>query len=108
MFVLTKLSLQGDSVLPAGYSSRLPNVSLINYVTNKSKDFNSLDDIEEGYQVVMTGHGMYDYHRTSEISEVLERAENIVIFRTQTSVYELKEECYACETQRHSCKHDGQ
>ena len=106
MYTLMKLELEEgkQSALPTGYGTQGDALSLFDWETNEKKSIESLEDVQEGWQVILE-RGIA-YHRTSKIREIVKRCENKILFRTQTSLYELKEECYACETQRHSCKHD--
>ena len=89
MYTLKKIELEDgkDSALPAGYSSTLPFLSLFDYVTERSKPISSIDEVEEGWQVVLTS--LRDYHRTSKIRKIVSREDNKITFKTQTSIYEL-------------------
>lgn len=89
MYTLTKVDLEEgkDSLLPTGYSSSLPWLSLYDYETDEVKKIDSIQEIEQGWQVVLTS--LRDYHRTSKIKEILKTEEDKIIFRTQTSVYEV-------------------
>lgn len=89
MYTLKKLLLEEgkDSLLPTGYSSELPNLDLFKYDTEEKKSIASLDEVSEGWQVILYSHN--EYHRTSKISEIISREPNKVTFKTQTSIYEL-------------------
>lgn len=90
MFTLKKLKIEEgkDSLVWEGYKSNLPHMKLIDYEDPEfSKDLDSIQDIEVGKQLLL--YSLRDYHRTSKISEIISKEPGKVVFRTQTSVYEL-------------------
>ena len=91
MYKLEKLELEEGklSMLSAGYTSRLPSMKLFDWETNEERFPETLNDISEGWQVVL--YSFTDFHRTSKIREIVSRDEKEVVFRTQTSVYKLTE-----------------
>lgn len=91
MYTLKKLELEDgkNSMLPTGYSSTLPMIHLADYETEEIKPINSIQEVEEGWQVILSS--LTDYHRTSKIREVVSKEEGRVVFKTQTSLYELTE-----------------
>lgn len=94
-YTLEKLVLEegADSLLPEGYISRnMQALTIFDYETNEVKKNVSLNDVTEGWQVLLFGRSLYDFHRTSKIKEILERTDTSVKFRTQTSVYLLTEQ----------------
>ncbi len=91
MYTLRKLELEEgkDSVLPTGYATRAAFLSLFDYETHESIHGIELSEVKEGWQVIL--EDFRDYHRTSKIREIVERGKNRVVFKTQTSLYELIE-----------------
>lgn len=91
MYKLTKLDIEEgkQSALPAGYGSTLPNLQLYDWETDTSKSIESFEDITEGWQIIL--FSIRDYHRTSKISKILKREPKKLLFKTQTSIYELEE-----------------
>lgn len=90
---LTKLEVEEgkQSVLEAGYSRYLPFIHLFKYdVPDAKKEVNSVDDVEEGWQIYLSS--MTEWMRTSKIKEIVSKSKNIIIFRTQTSLYKLEME----------------
>ena len=47
----------------------------------------SLDDVVVGKQII--AHTFVDFIRTSKITEIIEKTENKIVFKTETSTYEL-------------------
>ena len=90
-YKLQKLSIEEgkDSLLPEGYTTHGTWLTLYDYATDKKVKFVNIESLDEGWQVVLSS-GLRDYHRTSKIKEILERKENSVKFKTQTSVYLLE------------------
>ena len=93
MYTLRKLQLEEgkDSLLPTGYTTKGEKLNLFDWETHKRKDIDNLNSVVVGWQVVLTS-SLRDYHRTSKIREIVKREPNRVVFKTQTSVYELLEE----------------
>lgn len=89
MFTLKKLELEEgkDSMVPTGHESTLPDGILYNRDTGERKPLNSIQDIEIGCRVTLTSSTRY--HVTSEIREIISKDKDKVVFKTQTSVYEL-------------------
>ena len=89
MYKLKKLELEADkeSSVENGYITESSVLSVLDTSTKEIRETNSLDDVTEHVQVYLTGNGMY--HRTSAVSEIVSRIENVVVFKTQTSTYEL-------------------
>ena len=91
MYKLTKLELEKGkaSLLGADYTSELPDMHLFDWETGENKSDQTIKDITEGWQVILTGATHRDYHRTSKISEILEHTDKYIKFKTQTSIYEM-------------------
>lgn len=92
MPILTKLVLEEgkDSLIPQGYSTGAPEMLLIDYEDpDYRKDIETIQDIEVGKQLVLYSMFGKDCHRTSKISEILSSSPERVVFKTQTSTYEL-------------------
>lgn len=90
MPLLRKIEIEEgkDSVLPENYATRAPYMKLIDYSDlSYSKELDSIQDIEVGKQLLL--YSLREYHRTSKIKEIVSVEEDKVIFRTQTSLYEL-------------------
>lgn len=88
-YTLKKLELEEgkDSMLPTGYSTRGEFLSLFDYETDEVEHGVELSEVREGWQIIL--ESFRDYHRTSKIREIVTQDENSVVFRTQTSLYEL-------------------
>lgn len=92
MYTLKKLKVEkgAETLIPEGYEKTLPFLMLIDYTDeNYKKQLNDLRDIEIGRQVYL--FSMREYHRTSKISEIVLKEKHKVVFKTQTSTYELVE-----------------
>jgi hypothetical protein len=91
MFKLTKLHLDPDkqSMLPAGYSSTMPMASLFNAGHEERIPVESVKDVKVGYQLLLTAG--FSWHNTSQIREIVSLEDKRVVFKTQTSTYELIE-----------------
>lgn len=89
MFTLTKVKLQEGrhSLVHEGKETTLPNAKLFDWETNESKKLESLNDIKEGWQIVL--YSLTDHHRTSKIKKIIEYTNKKVVFETETSIYEL-------------------
>ena len=89
MFTLKKIELEDgkESALPVGHMSALPDAILYNYETDEKKSLNSVQDVEIGWQVVLFSDSRF--HRTSKIREIVSKDSDKVVFKTQTSVYQL-------------------
>ena len=92
MFTLKKLEVEDGKVsaLESGYTSTLPDGILYNRDTDKRKPLDSIQDVEIGCQVMLTSSTRY--HVTSEIREIVSKDRDKVVFKTQTSVYQLTQE----------------
>jgi len=91
MFRLSKIEVEEgkSSALPAGYTSTYPHLSLFDHETGTHKPIDSIKEVDVGWQVVVSrGFG---FHNTSKVREIVARGKNKIIFKTQTSVYELEE-----------------
>lgn len=88
-YTLKKLELEEgkDSILPTGYATRGEFLSLFDYETDEVIHGVELMDVKEGWQIIL--ESFRDYHRTSKIREIVAQDETSVVFRTQTSLYEL-------------------
>ena len=89
MPTLRKILLEEGKVsaLPEGYSTTLPDIELIDYETDRRRKISSIQEVEVGWQVLLTSG--FQFHRTSKIREIVSKEEGKVVFKTQTSVYEL-------------------
>lgn len=94
MYKLTKLQIEDgkDSMLPTGYETAGDTLSIFKYdVDDSMKELENLTDLEEGCQVYLS-RGVFHYHNTSKIKEIIEVSKDEAIFRTQTSLYQLTKE----------------
>lgn len=92
MFTLRKLKLDEGkhSALGVGHTTSAPHLMLIDWENpDYKKVLESIKEIEVGKQVIVHSTFGKDYHRTSKISEILSKRPGRVVFKTQTSVYEL-------------------
>jgi hypothetical protein len=89
-FKLTKVELEGNSAVPKGSSSSAGNFTTLNFESKEQKDTPSLTDIEVGDMVFI--NGFPSWIKTSPISEIKSVSDNEIIFKTTTSIYELKKE----------------
>lgn len=92
-YKLHKISIEEGkgSAVRAGAIHRGSTLGVGHYLSKeKLKLTDSLDDVREGLQVLVTQG--WNYVHTSPIQEILERTEGMVRFRTETSVYELTRE----------------
>lgn len=91
MFKLTKLEIEPGkgSMLPAGYSSVMPNAQLFNAGQEERIPVESVKDVKVGYQLLLTAG--FSWHNTSQIREIVSLEDKRVVFKTQTSIYELIE-----------------
>ena len=101
MPTLRKLEIEEGktSALWAGYESNLPSMKLIAYDPDTEeqtydKVIESIQDVEVGKQVLL--YSLTEFHRTSPIREIIEKKPGRVLFKTQTSVYELTEKVEPC------------
>lgn len=94
MFKLTKISIEEgkSSMVGEGYSSILPDLSIL-ALGETAKRNADLEDVRPGYQVYLSDSSRFNgrFHRTSPIEEIVSRGFNKVVFKTQTSLYELEE-----------------
>ena len=93
MFTLRKLELEKgkESTLPTGYTSRGHLLHLFKLQEPKENiDGAALSDVKEGFQLLLIG--LSEWHSTSKISEIISKEDSKVVFKTQTSIYELVEE----------------
>ena len=89
MYTLKKLELEEgkDSLLPTGYYTKGETLSLFDYETLEVIKDIDLEEVKTGWQVILTS--FRDYHRTSKIREMVSKDVNRLVFKTQTSIYEL-------------------
>lgn len=90
---LTKLEVeQGKtSFIEAGQVHTLPWISLFKHDDKDAKkEVNSVDDIEEGWQIFMSSAGQW--MNTSKIREIVSKTDTTITFYTQTSLYRLEME----------------
>lgn len=89
MFTLKKLEIEDGkiSALPSGYESTHPEAKLYDYETDEEKSLESIQDVEIGYQVIL--FSAFRFHRTSRIREIVSKDKDKVVFKTQTSMYQL-------------------
>lgn len=86
MYILTKLQIEDgkDSMLPTGYATVGNSLSVFKYdIPDSVKGVKRLTEIKAGWQVYIA------HHNTSKIKEIVEQSDTRVLFRTQTSLYEL-------------------
>jgi len=90
MYKLRKISIDKGAIsaLEAGYTSELPNLKLFDYETDEVIPIEDIKRIAVGWQIYLTD-GITNFHRTSKIREVVSREKNKIVFKTQTSLYEL-------------------
>lgn len=91
IFTLTKLSVEEGqhSSVHEGHSTSGSNLIQFNWRDPDSK--NTIDNVSQivaGRQILLM-QGIGSFHRTSEISKILSRSDDEVVFKTQTSVYKL-------------------
>lgn len=89
MFTLKKIELEDGKVsaLAAGYESILPEAKLYDRETDRLSNLKSIQDVEIGYQLVLLSDTRF--HTTSKIREIVSKDSDMVVFKTQTSVYQL-------------------
>jgi hypothetical protein len=94
MFVLKKLEIEKDeiSMVPSGHTTRAPLPKLFHWKRPEEgqKQISSVGEVKVGYQLMLSS--LTAYHVTSEIKEIVSVEPKRVVFKTQTSLYELKEE----------------
>lgn len=92
-FTLTKLSVEPDkdSLVTVGYSTTTKTAKILDLEYSEDLiDIASLDDVKVGLHVFLLDR--FRYHNTSAIKEIISRDANKIVFKTQTSIYELKHE----------------
>ena len=90
MFILEKLKINDGefSAVEAGEKRRGPLLHAFKWdVPNSTKKIASLDQIEEGWQILLISNT--EWLNTSKISEIVSRSDKEVVFKTQTSTYKL-------------------
>lgn len=89
MYTLTKLQLEDgkESLLPTGYRTTASMLSLFDYETDELIRDVDFQEVTEGWQVLLTSPG--SHHRTSKIREIVSREKDSIVFKTQTSIYDL-------------------
>jgi hypothetical protein len=58
-------------------------------VKNNDNISETMEDIQEG-SMIMVGFNMIDFIKTSPIIEVLQKSDELMVFKTQTSTYLLE------------------
>lgn len=76
-----------SSMIGRGEAYQGDDLALYDYETKEHK-YVGLRDVTEGWQVVLY-HSFGRAMNTSKIAEILERTNNTVTFKTQTSIYKL-------------------
>lgn len=96
MFTLRKLKLHKGKTSMVGVTGgerTYPFLGLIDWEEpDYSEKLDSIQDIKVGKQVIISNHGGINFLRTSKISEIVSREPRRVVFKTQTSTYELIDE----------------
>ena len=93
MFVLEKLNvMEGKhSAVHEGYRQSSDTLKVFQYPDEKAIEITDIHDIKIGWQVLV-GRGM-QFLQTSPVKEIMESSPNRIVFKTQTSIYQL--ECIA-------------
>jgi hypothetical protein len=91
MFKLKKISIDEgkDSLVPPEHVTYGVDLSLFKYDDKEAvKRKATLADVDVGWQVLIADFNRY--HNTSKIREIVERSDSKVVFKTQTSLYQLE------------------
>lgn len=92
MFTLKKLSIEEgkDSLVQPGHVTIGDGLDLFKYDDPEArKSITSVQEVEEGYQILLTWAPGFRWHNTSKIKRIVSKEPGKVVFETQTSLYEL-------------------
>lgn len=91
LFTLEKMQIDEGMCSPVRVGHRQTGEVRIfdSKVSQDTKLIHSVEEVSCGWQLLMGG--VCQHLNTSHIAEILERGKGMVRFRTQTSVYELRE-----------------
>lgn len=89
MYTLKKVALLQNkiSMVHEGYERTLPNLLLVKSHENTRKSIGSIQEIEEGWEVLVCS--LTEYLKTSAVQKIVSSEPDKVVFETQTSIYEL-------------------
>ena len=78
-----------QSMVSVGQSSSGPTFSVLKANSDNIVHRPEFSEIEEGDMVLVTGRTFWEYIKTSPVKEIIDIAQDRVVFRTNSSVYEL-------------------
>lgn len=78
-----------QSMVAVGQSSSGPTFSILKANSDNMVHRTEFTEIQEGDMVLVTGRAFWEYIKTSPVKEIIDIAQDRVVFRTESSVYEL-------------------